>query len=67
MTDQDFLTAFEACALPNEGFHHRDHVRVAWLYLQSNPLPVALNRFCESLKRFALAHGKSDLYHETIT
>src|SRR4051812_6267430 len=67
MNDQDFVTAFEACALPGEGFHHRDHVRLAWLYLQEMPPSAALVRFTEGLKRFAEFQGKPGLYHETIT
>jgi hypothetical protein len=67
MNDRDFVTAFEACALSDEGFHHRDHVRLAWLYLKDMPPAQALTRFTEGLKRFAHAHGKPGLYHETIT
>jgi hypothetical protein len=65
--DRDFVAAFEAGALSNEGFHHRDHVRLAWLYLKELPPAEALTRFTEGLQRFAEAHGKPGLYHETIT
>jgi len=67
MDDRDFVAAFESCALPSEGFHHRDHVRLAWLYLKELPPAQALTRFTEGLQRFAEAHGKPGLYHETIT
>ena len=67
MNDHDFVTAFEACTLPNEAFHHRDHVRLAWLYLKDMPPAQALTRFAEGLRRFAHAHGQPGLYHETIT
>ncbi|HZF07859.1 MAG TPA: hypothetical protein VFE33_03625 [Thermoanaerobaculia bacterium] len=67
LTDSDFVTAFEACALSNEDFHHRDHVRLAWLYLKDLPPEEALARFATGLRRFAHAHGKPGLYHETIT
>jgi hypothetical protein len=65
--DRAFLAAFESCALPAEDFHHRDHVRVAWLYLHEHPPAAALARFAEALRRFADAHGHPGLYHETIT
>jgi hypothetical protein len=40
---------------------------VAWNYLGRLPLLAAADRFAASLKRFAAAHGKPQLYHETIT
>jgi hypothetical protein len=65
--DRAFLAAFESCALPGEAFHHRDHVRVAWLYLRELPAAAALERFASGLRRFAATHGHPGLYHETIT
>lgn len=67
MKNAEFIKQFEECTLPKESFHHRDHVRLAWLYLRDYPALEALGRFCDGLKRFAAAHGKTDLYHETIT
>lgn len=67
MNDQEFITQFEACTLPAESFHHPDHVRLAWLYLDQAPALEALTRFTDGLKRFAAANGKPGLYHETIT
>jgi hypothetical protein len=65
--DREFVSAFEACTLPPTEFHHRQHVRLAWLYLRDYPLLDALARFVEALKRFAAHHGASGKYHETIT
>lgn len=67
MEDQDFIHQFEAATLPPAAFHHRDHVRLAWLYLRRHPALEALTRFTEGLKRFATANGHAGLYHETIT
>jgi hypothetical protein len=67
VVDAELVKLFEAGDVPPEGFHHRDHVRVAWWYLQRHPLPEALTRFSTALKRFALAQNKPNLYHETIT
>jgi hypothetical protein len=67
MTDEEFINQFEACTLPSGSFHHRDHVKLAWLYLQRYPMLETLVRFSEGLKRFAAANGKHNLYHETIT
>lgn len=67
MTDDEFVQSFEGCVLPNSAFHHRDHVRLAWIYLRRHPVLTALSRFTESLQRFATFHGHPGLYHETIT
>src|SRR5262245_19145544 len=67
MEEGAFLRAFEDCTLPAELFDHREHVRLAWLYLRGAPLLVALDRFCRGLRRFAAAAGMPDRYHETIT
>jgi len=67
MTDDEFMIAFEACTLPNEEFHHADHVRMAFLYLCRFSPIEALQRFSQSLKNFAAAKGRPNLYHETIT
>jgi hypothetical protein len=67
MKDSEWMEAFERCTLPNDSFHHADHVRMAFLYLQKYAPLEALQRFSSALKRFATAHGKPNLYHETIT
>jgi hypothetical protein len=65
--DREFLAAFEDCSLPASLFAHRDHVRLAWLYLRRDPLPRALEQFSTGLKRYATSLGAAGKYHETIT
>jgi hypothetical protein len=67
MTDTEFQEAFESGALPPEEFHHRDHVRLAWLYLRQEPLLTAIERFTAGLRCFAARAGKPERYHETVT
>ena len=67
MDGEALVRAFEAGEEPAGGFHHAQHVHVAWWYLREHPLPEALKRFSESLRRFATAQGKPALYHETVT
>jgi hypothetical protein len=67
MQDSELVNAFEAGRVPEGGFHHAQHVRVAWYYLRHRPLLEALERFQTRLQAFALAQGKPNLYHETIT
>jgi hypothetical protein len=67
MTDEELVQVFEAGEQPPGGFHHREHVRVAWWYLSHFSLSVALERFRGGLRRFATAQGAPQRYHETIT
>lgn len=67
MTDQELLEQFENGSLRAEQFHHREHVRAAFLYLAKYPVVEALQSFSRALRRFAEVHGKPQLYHETIT
>ena len=67
MNDREFIAALESCTLPSDAFDHRQHVRLAWLYLREQPLLDALPRFIASLKRYAGSLGASGKYHETIT
>ncbi len=59
--------ALEAGTIPAEEFHHRQHVRMAWIYLRIFSPLEALERFPSALQRFARLNGKPDLYHETVT
>jgi hypothetical protein len=65
--DESLVRSFEAGEEPAGGFHHAEHVRVAWWYLRQHPWPEALSRFGAALRRFAAAQGKPNLFHETIT
>lgn len=67
MKDEELIECFENCTLPAAGFHHRDHVKVVWLYLRCNSVLKTLGRFSKGLKRLATPNGKPNLYHETIT
>jgi hypothetical protein len=67
MTNTEIIERFEADAVPEDGFHHADHVRLAFAYLSEYPALQALEKFCVALRRFATARGKARLYHETIS
>ena len=64
--NQRLISEFEQGRAPG-AFHHADHVRVAFAYASEFPMPEALTKFSAALKRFALARGKPNLYHQTIT
>lgn len=67
LDDAAFMEAFAAGTLGDDAFHHADHVRMAWLYLERWPLAEAAARFTADLQRFAAIKGAPDLYHATIT
>ena len=67
MSNQELIRCFESDAIPEPSFRHVDHVRLAFAYLCEYPPLHALERFSSALKRFASAHGKKQIYNETIT
>jgi hypothetical protein len=67
MNDQELIRCFENDTIPQDSFHHADHVRLAFAYLCEYPVLKALEKFASALKRFAAARGNSQLYNETIT
>ncbi|MGD0570095.1 MAG: hypothetical protein ABSA78_16960 [Candidatus Sulfotelmatobacter sp.] len=67
MSNEELIWRFESNEVGGGGFHHADHVRLAFAYLSQYPTLQALEKFSSGLKRFAAAHGKTQLYHETIT
>ena len=65
--DEEFLAAFEADAISKADFHHREHVRLAWVYLRRHDPGETMRRMREGIRRFAASHGVPGLYHETLT
>ncbi len=66
--DREFLNAFERCAIAPETFHHRDHLRLAYIYLTQHDVDTALPKMRGSLQRFLVHVGAPRAkYHETIT
>jgi hypothetical protein len=67
MSDDEFVGAFESCELSPDAFHHRDHIRLARIYVDRFGPAEATERFKAGILKFASRIGKSDKYHETIT
>src|SRR5689334_23383349 len=71
MNDESFLHAFEDGSLRADDWHHREHIKVAYLLLRNFPLTVAIDRMRAGLKKLNDAQGVPDSlergYHETIT
>jgi hypothetical protein len=66
-SDEDFLRGFEDLSLPAELFHHREHIRAAWLYLKSSDASRAAERMSAGIRRFANHQGATQKYHHTLT
>jgi hypothetical protein len=67
VSHDELIARLEDCTLPQDRFHHADHLRAAWIYLTRFPAPEAIARFSAALRAFAASLGKADRYHETIT
>mgnify|MGYP003663477785 CR=1 FL=1 len=69
--DKTFLAEFEACRWPLSKWHHRDHIKLAYLYLCRYSFDEALARIRGGIKAHNAAHQLQDLpasgYHETVT
>jgi hypothetical protein len=65
--DQSFIEAFESGTLPNAAFHHRDHVRLSWLYLRRDGPEAGSRTILDGIRHFAAAHGAADRFHVTLT
>lgn len=67
-TDRRFLDDFEACRIDAAQFGHREHLRVAYIYLSLHPFDEALDRMENGLLRL-LAHlgAPPSKYHRTLT
>ena len=67
MTDDEFLAAFEAAAIPRKNWTHEAHVRMAWLYLRRLPFAEALEKVRDGIQKLNAKIGSVGGYHETIT
>lgn len=67
MDDDAFLDAFERGALQDHGFGHRDHLRMAWLYVRRYGLDQATARAGAGLRNLAALHGHPERYSATRT
>ena len=65
MTDDEVIETFESASLAP--FHHRDHVRVSWIYLRRLGVYEALGAISRGLRALSVAHGQEAKYHETVS
>jgi hypothetical protein len=66
--DVELTRALERCEIPDQGFPHASHLRVAWVYLaESASLDQAIARMADTLRRFAASVGQAEKYSEPTT
>lgn len=70
-SDDLFLEQFENKQWPLERWHHRQHIKIAYLYLRRYPFDEAMRRIRDGIRAYNDAHKISDTpmsgYHETMT
>jgi len=72
MTDDDeFIQQFESCTFPFEQWHHRAHVKLAYLYAVRFGRDVAAQKLRDGIRAYNAANKVQDTpasgYHETMT
>lgn len=67
LTDQAFVEAIEACTLPRAEFTHRNHVRLAWLYLRDADAETAGRRIGDTILRYATSLGAAKKFDADLT
>jgi hypothetical protein len=66
--DVALARALERGEIPNAGFPHASHLRVAWVYLHEAPtIDDALARMSATLRAFAASVGRAEKYSDAIT
>src|SRR5579864_465766 len=65
--DDAFVARFHRDEIANDGFHHRDHLRLAWVAVQRMGLDRSVDAITQAIRHFAAAHGSEGKYHETMT
>lgn len=71
MNDESFLRRFEGCEFSMDEWHHREHLKTAYLYLLRLSYADALDRMRAGLRALNAAQKVPDAldrgYHETLT
>jgi hypothetical protein len=71
LTDEEFLRRFESTDWPLTEWRHRQHIKVAYLYLRRYPFAQAQTRIRERIKAFNASKSVPESltrgYHDTMT
>jgi hypothetical protein len=67
MSEDEIIHAALAEIVSSAGFHHRDHVRLAWRLNRELGVVVAPGAIARAIQHVAAQHGQPEKYHETLT
>ena len=67
MTHDELVEGFEGGTLAPGAFGHREHLRLAWIYLQRYGRPEAERRLLAGLRAFAARAGKPEKFDAGLT
>ncbi len=67
LSDDEFVAAFEECALSPSAFHHADHLRLAWIYAGRCDAKEAEEKLLAGIWRFAEKAGVPGKFQCTAT
>jgi hypothetical protein len=67
MSEDEVIHAALAESVTPAGFHHRDHIRLAWRLNRELGAAVAPGAIARAIQFVAARHGEPRKYHETLT
>jgi hypothetical protein len=67
MTEPPFAKPLQAILDQDRGFGHREHLQLAWAYLDTLSPDRARTAMTQAIRHLAEAHGTPERYHETLT
>ncbi|MBV1911668.1 MAG: hypothetical protein KUG78_20415 [Kangiellaceae bacterium] len=67
LSDEQFISEFEAMTLEPQYFSHRGHIRISWLYLNQFNFDLACEKIEFGINRYATSLGAKDKFHCTLT
>ena len=67
MTHDELIARFESGTIAPGAFGHREHLRLAWLYLQRHGRPEAERRLLDGLRALAARAGQPDKFNAGLT
>ena len=63
----ELIASFEDARVDPETFNHREHVHIAWCYLQRHDVFDASGRFTAALRRLTQHLGVPEKFNATVT